>query len=553
MKKFIVGCVLSLMAFCANAQLGSQTGSYGSVGVTAAQIASSGGVTNVFATAISTTSFAVSNCPTAAYNQIYSLCVGSLVLNGYADYTNAANSRHLCFNDPSEGVANAWFLETSTNANSADFYTPNNPGPDLYPFQPFNSVSSLSSVGWLVYPVRTASAFAPAYFPNLQSNAIYVDAQVGSDVYGQAGVYPFKSISVAIGSTNAPYPVYVSVGNFTEQNIYLRPMQAIIGNNSTPAAFNVGTGTALSHFYPPVGGSTVLFYNTAGGGSMWVTATNLVQNVFFADGAGVQPLFSAGTNLTMSGVTTMPWYSVNDFFQGNSWYNTTLINCQIQNAGTINAGEGENSGMTALFYQNLLEPWAFGIETYASGYVSYTGNFSNSLNLIVGGLVWLTNRSSSGACLQAGTTNVGWELHGPIFRYSGNGAVAITNLAGAATPINGWYDDNGNVTEIGTNHFNGSGTGLTNLTSLVFTNSSTGFLTSGAFKTMTTAGFLSATFASAATQTVWLTNQTTHFCALGGYTNTCVLFVNSGDSVAFTNGAGSGGSSLVNSIFQAYH
>lgn len=413
------------------------------------------------ATAISTNSFWVTNCPIIGYNGLYNTSVGSLILNGYLDCTNAGGS-HLVFNDASMGVPNAWFLETTTNTGSADYYTPNNPGPDLYPFQPFNSVTALTAVGWMVYPVRIPTVFATGYFPNLQSNALYVDAQVGSDIFGQAGVYPFKSISVAIGSTNAPYPVFVSVGNFTEQNLYLRPMQALIGANTTPAAFNVGTGAAQSHFLPPVGGSTVLFYNTGGSGSMWVTATNLIQNVFFGDGAQLQPLFLAGTNLTMSGVTTMPYYSVNDFFQGNMWYNTTLLNCQIENAGTINVGEGENSGMTALYLNNLMEPWAFGTETYASGYVSYTGTFSNSLNLIVGGFVWLTNRSSAGVCLQAGSTNIGWELHLPVFRYSGSGALAITNPLGA--PINGNMDDNGNITELGTNFFRGNGTGITNIT-----------------------------------------------------------------------------------------
>ena len=106
----------------------------------------------------------------------------------------------------------------------------------------------------------------------------------------------------------------------------------------------------------------------------------------------------------------------------------------------------------------------------------------------------------------------------------------------------------------------GNGAGVTNLTHLVFTNSAASYLASGAFKTMTALGMVTAEVIVTNSQIVWLTNATSHNCIhmgnlSGVWTNydAATLFVNVGDSVGITNMTGTGGAALNNSFFQALH
>ena len=104
------------------------------------------------------------------------------------------------------------------------------------------------------------------------------------------------------------------------------------------------------------------------------------------------------------------------------------------------------------------------------------------------------------------------------------------------------------------------GYGLTNLTSMVFTNTATGYLTTGSTQTTGAAGFLSVSVILTNTQIVWLTNQTSHVCvwmgnAVGVWTNYdhANIMCNAGDSVLVTNISGSGGAGLVQSYYQVLH
>lgn len=115
-----------------------------------------------------------------------------------------------------------------------------------------------------------------------------------------------------------------------------------------------------------------------------------------------------------------------------------------------------------------------------------------------------------------------------------------------------------NIANIG-GHFIGNGSGLTNLTSLAWTNSGAGYLTTGGFKTAAAAGIVYVTCCVTNSQIVWLTNQTTHdVVIMGNTTGTWTNFdnaslpVNSGDSIAITNVSGGNGL-LVTSRFYSIH
>ena len=108
----------------------------------------------------------------------------------------------------------------------------------------------------------------------------------------------------------------------------------------------------------------------------------------------------------------------------------------------------------------------------------------------------------------------------------------------------------------------GNGQGLTNLTGLVFTNSSAAgtFLSNGKTQTVNAAGFLTISVILTNTQIVWATNTTSGFCVVMGNTagvwtnyDNAQLFCNPNDVVLVTNISGSGGAGLVSSYFQAFH
>jgi len=104
------------------------------------------------------------------------------------------------------------------------------------------------------------------------------------------------------------------------------------------------------------------------------------------------------------------------------------------------------------------------------------------------------------------------------------------------------------------------GYGLTNLTSMVYTNSAAGFLASGTSQKVGAAGVLTVTVILTNTQIVWVTNLTsginiTMGNTIGFWTNydNANLFCNAGDSVLVTNISGSGGAGIVGSWYQVLH
>lgn len=159
-----------------------------------------------------------------------------------------------------------------------------------------------------------------------------------------------------------------------------------------------------------------------------------------------------------------------------------------------------------------------------------------------------------------GTNNIALGFNaGSAFQNNESGNIDIGNIGVAAE---------NNIIRIGagqtdtylTGTLHGNAGGLTNFTGLVVTNSPTGYLTSGAFRTMPGLGFVSVSVIVTNTQIVWLTNQTSHAVVwmgntIGVWTNydNASLFVNSGDSVCVTNISGTGGGGLVGSWFQALH
>jgi len=108
--------------------------------------------------------------------------------------------------------------------------------------------------------------------------------------------------------------------------------------------------------------------------------------------------------------------------------------------------------------------------------------------------------------------------------------------------------------------FSGNGIGLTNLNSLIVTNSTSSLLANGGFVTMPAAGYVSVTSIVTNSQIVWLTNATSHQVIpygnlTGVWTNydSVGMWVNKNDSVGVTNISGSGGSFLYGSFLQVYH
>jgi hypothetical protein len=108
----------------------------------------------------------------------------------------------------------------------------------------------------------------------------------------------------------------------------------------------------------------------------------------------------------------------------------------------------------------------------------------------------------------------------------------------------------------------GNGSGLTNLTALVVTNSPNGFLTSTLARTVAATGLLNVSVVVTNNTVVWLTNLTSHVMVpmgntTGVWTNydNAVMWCNSGDSVLVTNVSGSfsPGYALTSSFYQVVH
>lgn len=378
--------------------------------------------------------------------------------NGASILTNSVGTAYLTnFNDPGNTAFWCFFTNTlkSDELNAIYFTSIGNLQNIAAQWQQNIGVGAIGSSFYLTFPITNSVDFmvypASGFVKPVAFDSAFYASTNGSDLLGQQGIYPWKTLSHAV--TNATTQTAINVGTGTYDGISQGTNQILTGS---------GIGKTIIANVGSSGGGNIYRDMSINGASWGFTGTNnIAYNLDVGGWSLIDGYYSSANGI--GNRTEGSAYNCNFYSSWDAGYAFSVV-------GASNAFSFYSCNFISLWNTNALQGGGY---TGNHGFIiGAEGNYNFYGGSIVSSNGTVPQGSSSNACLFLNNALSGRpitvNLYGTELRFGTTNVIAptygIAIQGGSNTvTVNGYWFENGALKVGQNNIFTGNGSGLTNI------------------------------------------------------------------------------------------